>query len=524
MSSELIEGLAARRWLLIAAALPLSVVALALGGLLFAVDFQTARLAWDQLADVLEFTLLQALYSSTLSLMLAIPLALTLNRRRWPALEMICNLAMVLPVLVTILGIAAVHGNSGWLLSAARAVGIDTRSWLYGWGGILIAHAFFNVPLAARILRQPLSALPLESWRIARQLAMTPWQRWRHLEWPAIRPALSDAATIVFLACFTSFAVVLVFGRAPFNATFEVAIYQAVRLDFDLAAAALLALMQLAVLALMLPLFRPSLIIDGANQGLQHRHRAAAWMRADRLFDLVVVLIVSVLLALPIVAVVVDAANPSAWFKVLSAQETVRAVVTSIALGLASALLALLLTLALLAATDAAGRGLHAVLGVALLAYAVPNLLLGTGLFIALRDFAGSSLTAVIAVIVVSALKVLPFTVNALIARTLAERQRWYRLCRNLDMPVAARLRLVYGPLLRQPLRWTTALAFCFTLGDFSVIALFGSPGFSPLPYLLYQKYASYRFDEAAVLAVLLMALVGVAFALVRVREERHGT
>ena len=50
------------------------------------------------------------------------------------------------------------------------------------------------------------------------------------------------------------------------------------------------------------------------------------------------------------------------------------------------------------------------------------------------------------------------------------------------------------------------------SLGSFAVIAFFGSPDFSSLPYLLYQQLGSYRMEDAAVTAVVLMAISALPF------------
>ena len=68
---------------------------------------------------------------------------------------------------------------------------------------------------------------------------------------PQLAPALSAAAALTFLFCFTSFGVILILG-GPGRATLETEIYnQAARL-FDLHAAAALSLLQLAAVALVL--------------------------------------------------------------------------------------------------------------------------------------------------------------------------------------------------------------------------------------------------------------------------------
>ena len=56
-----------------------------------------------------------------------------------------------------------------------RAVAlIGGESWpgIYGLSGILVAHVFFNLPLATRLFLEALQTVPADQWRLASQLGM----------------------------------------------------------------------------------------------------------------------------------------------------------------------------------------------------------------------------------------------------------------------------------------------------------------------------------------------------------------
>ena len=72
----------------------------------------------------------------------------------------------------------------------------------------------------------------------------------RHLEWPMLRTVVPGILVTVFLLCLTSFAVALTLGGGPKATTVELAIYQALRFDFDLPKAALLAMAQFGLCAI----------------------------------------------------------------------------------------------------------------------------------------------------------------------------------------------------------------------------------------------------------------------------------
>ncbi|MFI5018252.1 MAG: thiamine/thiamine pyrophosphate ABC transporter permease ThiP, partial [Dongiales bacterium] len=142
--------------------MPLAVARLLLlviGGSL-AVLFGTAPLDLGAIAGdgylrhVLLFTTIQALLSALLSVGLALPVARALARRtRFPGRTLLLRLfglPMVMPAIVAVFAIVTLYGESGWLHRLAAGAGRPLGSFLYGLGGILIAHVFFNMPFAAR--------------------------------------------------------------------------------------------------------------------------------------------------------------------------------------------------------------------------------------------------------------------------------------------------------------------------------------------------------------------------------------
>ena len=87
--------------------------------------------------------------------------------------------------------------------SMAAAAGLPRRSTLLGWTegfsifgypGILIAHVFLNAPFVARITLDGLNQVPAEHWRLATALGFTPFQIFRHLDWPVLRAELPGIA------------------------------------------------------------------------------------------------------------------------------------------------------------------------------------------------------------------------------------------------------------------------------------------------------------------------------------------
>ena len=97
--------------------------------------------------SIIRFTVLQASLSTLLSVALALPLSRALYRRQKffgrELLIRFTSISLIVPTMVAILGIVAVHGRNGWVNDFFTAIGIPRLDYLYGLNGILIAHVFF---------------------------------------------------------------------------------------------------------------------------------------------------------------------------------------------------------------------------------------------------------------------------------------------------------------------------------------------------------------------------------------------
>jgi thiamine transport system permease protein len=520
------------------AGIALTLVGGVVGGALLALGFAAPGLALaDNLGDpylwrVVWFTLLQAALSTLISVALAIPVARALARRQFPGrglLLRLFSLSLVIPVIVAIFGIVAVHGRTGWVNDTLALLGVGRVHYLYGLTGILIGHAFFNMPFTARILLQAVEAVPPESWRVASQFGLRSRELFRLIEWPAMRAVLPGVAGLVFMLCFTSFAVVLTLGGGPKATTLEVAVYQALRFEFDLGRAVTLALVQLLLCgAIVLAVLR--LAVPDSTTLTEGRvyDRPDRGGRLGLAGDAAVLALTLALVVLPLLAVAVAGFNP-ATLEVLGRAALWRAVAQSLVIALSSAGLALLLGGGILLTS----RSLRQRLGrpsaaarlelSASLILVVPPFVLATGLFVLLRLVADVFALGMPLVILVNALMALPFVVRFLGGPMVEEAGRHDRLCQSLGIAGWNRLRLVEWPALRRPIGLSLAIAATLSLGDLGVIALFGSQDFATLPLLLYRAMGGFRMAEAAVIAALLSLLCLALFLVIEGGFARLG-
>ena len=198
----------------------------------------------------LWFTTWQALVSTVLTLLLALPGAYVFARYQFRGKGLLRSFTTVPFVLPTVVVAAAFHSLLGphglvnivlmkWFHLVSPPVAIDQTIAL-----ILIAHVFYNYTIVVRIVGGYWSRLEPGLTESAKMLGASPFTAFLKVTLPLLSPAIMAASLLIFIFCFSSFGVILILGGPRF-ATIEVEIYrQAIHL-FNLPMAAALSLMQI---------------------------------------------------------------------------------------------------------------------------------------------------------------------------------------------------------------------------------------------------------------------------------------
>jgi thiamine transport system permease protein len=479
---------------------------------------------------IARFTLLQALLSTLLSVGFAIPLARVLHAHPdFPGRTMILRLfalPLALPALVAVLGITGIYGRNGLLAAMFSWLGLDVIPNIYGLTGILIAHVFFNLPLATRLLLSSMDTIPEDYWKLSSQLGMGEWARFRLIEWPVILRNISGIAGLIFMLCITSFTIVLTLGGGPRATTLEVAIYQSLHFDFDIARAVSLTLVQLcltiAVLSVLNLSGRPT--EEGFSLHTTTRRFNQPTLKT-RLLDGATIVLGLLFVALPIAGTLVSGLAAD-LLRLLGESLVWRAILTSMVLGASAAALSLVISLALVMAREylasqrryatpklferSLDRGASVIL-------VMPPIVIGAGWFILSRHFVDPFSLAPFMVVSVNAAMAIPFAFRILRPTWDTAASRHNRLCAQLSITGWNRLYLIDWPVLKRPSSVAFAFAMALSLGDLGTIALFGNNSIQTLPYLLLQRMGSYRTQDAAGLALIL----GVLCLLLMIAADR---
>jgi thiamine transport system permease protein len=248
-------------------------------------DVLTSTSTWR----VVRFTTLQALLSTTLTLLLGLPAAYAVQRLDFRGRRLLVAVLTVPFVLPTVV-----------VGAAFRA--LLPEAWSGTLAAILVAHVFFNLAVVVRVVGGFWAHLDDRYEQAARTLGAGPITVWRTVTWPLLRPAVLAAGALVFLFTFSSFGVVLVLG-GPTTTTLEVEIYRRTVELFDLPGAAMLCVLQIVAVVLVL------LVTSRLQRRLTVRQRLArasvsarpVRTTADRVV-LGLVVVEAALVALPLLA------------------------------------------------------------------------------------------------------------------------------------------------------------------------------------------------------------------------------
>ena len=457
----------------------------------------------------LRFTLVQATLSALISVGLAIPVARALARRRFAgrsALIALLGAPFILPVIVAIMGLLQVFGGAGWLNDLLGALGLPGVQ-IYGLHGVVLAHVFFNLPLATRLILQGWQEIPAERFRLAAQLGFGRYAMVTLIEWPMLTRVVPGALAVVFAICLTSFAVALTLGGGPKATTVELAIFQAFRYDFDLGRAALLSLVQLVLTAAAafaaLRLSSTEALGAGLDRAVRRWDGGGA---LARVVDTGWITLAAAFLMLPLMALVLKGvpALPGLPLVVL------QAALTSIVVAAVSTVLLLLLAVPMAGAI--AARGSRSVELAGILGLAASPLVIGTGLFLIIRPVADPGALALPVTALVNAVMALPFALRIMVPAAREVVARYGKLGLSLDMAGAPFFLRVFLPRMRPQIGFAAGLAAALSMGDLGVITLFADADLATLPLQMYRLMGAYQMDAAAGAALLLLVLSIGAF------------
>ncbi|MEU6844015.1 iron ABC transporter permease [Streptomyces sp. NPDC046716] len=499
----------------------------------------TEVLGQSDIRHVLWFTVWQALASTALTLLVALPGAYVFARLDFPGkqvLRAVVTVPFVLPTVVVGTAFLALLGQGG-LLDELWGVRLDTTVW-----AILLAHVFFNYAVVVRTVGGLWAQLDPRQEEAARMLGASRLAAWRKVTLPALGPAVAAAALMVFLFTFTSFGVVQILGGPGFS-TLEVEIYRQTAQIFDLPTAAVLTLVQFAAVGLILAVHawtvrrrESALRLVDAAQTARRPRGTGQWALLGG-----VLASVALLVLLPLGVLVLRSFDTAdgfgfGYYRALSSSDSgtflvppIDAIGNSLEYAVAATAIALLIGgLAAAALTRRSGRLVRGFDALLMLPLGVSAVTVGFGFLITLDKPPLDLRASWILVPLAQALVGVPFVVRTMLPVLRAVDGRLREAAAVLGASPLRAWREVDLPMVRRALLVAAGFAFAVSLGEFGATVFIARPDNPTLPVAvarLLGRAGDLNYGQAMALSTILMLVCAVCLLLLeRIRPAKATT
>jgi iron(III) transport system permease protein len=475
-------------------------------------------------AIILWNSVLLAFLVTFFSLLLSLPLAwLTVRtdlpgRRIWSVLV---TLPLVFPSYVGGYTLVAMLGPRGIIQGWLEPLGIERLPSIYGLFGATYALTLFTYPYLLLSIRAGLRNLDPALEEAARGLGYGPWQTFRKITLPALRPAIGAGVLLVALYVLSDFGAVSILRYNSFTR----AIYLQYLSSFDRSYAALLALVLVALTLLLL--FAVQRLQGRRNK--RHYRTGVGTARAVQRVALGPWRWPALLLCATSVAagLVIPLAVVSYWLiRGLQAGESLLPAATATwnsiqASGLA-ALAAIILALPVAYLVVRFPSRYSTIINQSIyLGYGLPGIVIALSLVFFGANYVPWLYQTLLMLIFAYTVRFLPQATGNVRTSLLQISPRLEEASRSLGVGRRETLRRITLPLL-QPGIWAgAALVFLSTMKELPATLLLGPTGFTTLATQIWSATAEAFFARAAAPSLILLAVSALSIAIILSQEER---
>ncbi|QUY60830.1 Iron ABC transporter permease [Gulosibacter molinativorax] len=466
-------------------------------------------------------TLWMAIGGTLGSVLLGIPGAYILYRRRFPGravLRGIATVPFVLPTVVVGVAFRALLAKQGPL----GFLGLDGTT-----TAVILAMVFFNFSIVVRQVGSLWATLDPRMTEAARTLGASPFRAFRTVTLPQLGPAIASSASLVFLYCSTAFGIVVTLGQ-PGYGTLETEIYTQTTVFLNLPGAAVLSVLQFAIVLVAV------LVSNRARSGTETTLKLgevkdARLGRGDLWPAIVTFGTIGTLILAPLVALVARSLQRGGeWsfanYALLGTSGTgfaggatvLEALDHSLKIALDATMIALAIgvPLALVLSRRTKSRGFQraqrVIDGAVMLPLGVSAVTVGFGFIVSIQAFAPQLAMSGLLVPLAQAVVALPLVVRSLVPVLRAIDPRLREAAATLGASPARILRTVDGPFLARGLGLAAGFAFAVSLGEFGATSFLARPDYVTLPVLivrLLSRPGADNYGMALAAAVLLAAV-----------------
>lgn len=488
--------------------------------------------------SIIGFTFFQALVSTILSIIIGLPGAWILSHYNFPGkrfIKAVITIPFILPAILVVLGFVLFFGKNGTVNTLLRSLGLSELKILYSFKAIIIAHIFYNFPIAIRIISSLWARVPGNQIKAARSLGAGKIRIFFSITLHQIFPAILTSAMIIFIYCFMSFAIILVLGGGPELSTVEVEVYRLAKFSLDINKGSSLALIQSAMTLFFMFIYSTlekyksfeEKLLDSDKDAPKRLHLNGSSVLIVFYFIAVFTLLIS-----PPLSVIAESFRQRTslsgkevfsfyWYKEIFlptghgtySKIAFQALKNSLFYGFSTILLTMpvsLIVSRVLTIRKIPFAGLTEL--IFLLPLGVSSVILGMSYMrlshLLPGDFRGSAFLVILAHTAIA----MPLAFKPVLTIYRKIRKSLREAAKNLGATDFRIFREIEFPLLKSGLLTGATFAFAVSIGEMNATLILSQPGTTTLPIAIYRLIGSYKFYGACALGSILMIICLLAF------------
>ncbi|MBP5251298.1 MAG: iron ABC transporter permease [Treponema sp.] len=483
------------------------------------------------LFGTIAFTFKTSLLSTTLALLLGIISALLAARGNLFFKNFLLCFSCVplcVPALIMAIGYISIFGVNG---TASRFIRVLTGStkpvtFLYSFWGIVTVQGFYNFPLVMSGVCDALKNLNRTHEEAASLLGASKCRIFFSVTLFKIIPAVISSLIPVFLYCFFSFIIVLMFSP-PGSTTLEVSVYTLTRARLDFRGAALLCLIETLCAGIILFLY--SLAEKKALKAkdiffLKTETQKTIPSRIEKFFASVFFVIIVIFFLLPLFSIIFDSffipgknsLSLKFWKELFLMKGFFKSLFSMFAAGVFTAVFSTAAAFFYSAFISRIKKEKTILKIIPLLPMTVSSVVLGTGFHLVFKNPRNFILVAAQCAmfwpfafrLIYPAVKKIPLSVTESAL-----------LLSNSETGVFFTITIPYC---KRQILSSLALCFAMSAGDTTLPLILGIKDFTPLALFTYRLSSSYRFSHAGCAGIILAAICVSAFFISMKFKDPH--
>lgn len=483
---------------------------------------------------LVRFTVVESLLSAFISCLIALPFAAFYASYDFKLRKLtltLSALSFTIPSILVVLGFVIFYGNNGVLNNMLKSIfSLDESPIriLYTFPAIILAHVYLNLPVAFNLITNGWTSLARSEEMASYTLKKGKMKTFLSITLPKLRGVIANAFVIIFLFCFSSFAIVMVLGGSPEYSTLESEIYRRAHISLDYSGASALSIFSFIITTIALSLS----YIGRRKEKMERRESALKKIRKKKGKVLAALMTLAMLLFIlpPMLSILYRSFfdrrgdfSLESWNTIFSASSFLSAILNSLFIAMTSAVLATVL------AENIAMYSVKCKSRIAPLFATLPlatgSVTLGLGYnFLAAKIGLSSIYTDYLLILATHLVLSIPFAIRTMLPGAKEIPQRVSEASYTLKKSAFETYMRTERPLLKSYRRKAFIFAFALSLGEVNATLALAGGRITTLPILIYRLIGSYNYQGASALGSVLLILAFIVFIMGERIGKKEGT